>query len=62
MGKKDLSFTILPIAVAKTMDKAGCPLSEQQLSVLHGCLALYQLKIEVDGLDALIENLIKQGG
>lgn len=62
MGTRELSYTILPQAIADTMEKARCPLTEKQKDVLMGSLALYQLKIEHDGLESLIQNLIKQGG
>jgi len=30
--------------IAKTMEKAGCPLNEAQRAVLAGCLAIYLTK------------------
>jgi len=51
---------ILPQAIGETMEKAKCPLTDKQETVLVGALAVYQAKIEQDGLESLIDNLIKQ--
>lgn len=55
-----MDFTTVPIAIAETMKKAGCPLSEQQMDVLSGAVGLYLWKIEEHGLESLIQTLKKR--
>ncbi len=54
---KELDYLIMSKALAETLERAGDPLTEDQLIVISGTLSVYQLKIEQHGLAALIENL-----
>lgn len=56
-----MDFTIIPRAIKTTLDKAGCPLTEDQFLLIAGNLAATQQMIEQFGLKGAIEVLEPMG-
>lgn len=50
-------YTLVTDGIAKAIADFGTPLSDRQCAVMAGTVASYLLKIEREGLDALIKNL-----
>jgi len=52
-----MNFTLLPAAIADTLERGGNGLNEDQRMLLMGSLAFWQSQIEMKGLCAVIEGL-----
>lgn len=53
----DLDYTVVADSIIESMEDIDCALSERQETMLHAQLALFLLKIEMNGLDQLISSL-----
>ena len=50
-------FTLMPKEIAETLEKLGCPLTEEQYLIMSGTLAQHQLMIEDCGLEKWLDQL-----
>lgn len=57
-----MDFTVIPNSVKKTLESAGCPLSEEQFMVMAGALGAAQQMIDAMGLAGAIEVLNPMAG
>lgn len=56
----DKEYGLVIDGIAKAVADFGDPLTERQRDVMAGTIASYLLKIEREGLDALLKNLAKR--
>jgi hypothetical protein len=52
-----MDYTVIPNSIKNTLEKAGCPLTDDQFMLIAGNLAATQQMIESIGLKSTIEVL-----
>ena len=52
-----MDFSVIPLAIAKTCETGGHPLTEEQFQLIAGALGAAQMQIEAFGLEGTIEVL-----